>query len=563
MARGDLQRGLPVASPATARACAGCSASSRSRAGSRATSRPRRRARSTRAASSATRSRTRTARPSTTRSCSCAASSATARRRPGRWRRAGTRTSSSTRRATAPSCRSSTSTATRSPTPRCSPASRATSSTALMEGYGHQPYFVEGDDPAEVHQQLAATLDAVVAEIREIQRRAREDGVTERPRWPMIVLRTPKGWTGPAVDRRPPGRGHLARPPGPDERGPHERGPPRRSSNRGCARYRPEELFDEDGALRAELAALAPTGTRRMSANPVANGGELLRDLDLPDFRDYAVDVPAPGCHDRRGDARPRHVAARRHGPNTRDVPAVRAGRDRVEPARRRPRGHRPHVDGRDDPGRRPPRAGRSRDGGALGAPVPGLARGLPAHRPPRPVQLLRGVHPHRRLDVQPAREVAQGHPRPAVAATDRVAQLPAVDRSSGARTTTASATRTRASSTTWSTRRPTSSGSTCRPTRTRCSRSRDHCLRSRHYVNVIVAGQAAGAQLAVDGRGDHPLHPRDRDLGLREQRRGRRARRRHGLRRRHPDARGAGRGRPAPPAPARSVASGSSTSST
>ena len=122
--------------------------------------------------------------------------------------------------ATAPSCRSSTSTATRSPTRRSWPGSRRDELAALMEGYGHTPYFVEGDDPAEVHQQLAATLDTVVAEIREIQRRAREDGVTERPRWPMIVLRTPKGWTGPSDDRRQAGRGQLALAPGADGRGP-------------------------------------------------------------------------------------------------------------------------------------------------------------------------------------------------------------------------------------------------------------------------------------------------------------------------------------------------------
>ena len=133
-------------------------------------------------------------------------------------------------------------------------------------------------------------------------------------------------------------------------------------------------------------------------------------------------------------------------------------------------------------------------------APVPGLARGLPADRPPRPLQLLRGVHPHRRLDVQPAREVAQGHARHPLAAADRVAQLPAHARTCGARTTTASPTRTRASSTTSSTRRPRSSACTCRPTRTRLLSVADHCLRSRDYVNVIVAGkQPALNYLSMD----------------------------------------------------------------
>ncbi|HEY6570978.1 MAG TPA: phosphoketolase family protein, partial [Candidatus Limnocylindrales bacterium] len=166
---------------------------------------------------------------------------------------------------------------------------------ALMEGYGYRPYLVEGDDPADVHQQLAAALDAATAEIAAIQRAAREGGATERPRWPMIVFRTPKGWTGPAqVD------GHQVE--GTWRAHQVPMGEVRTNADHRALletwlrSYRPEELFDEHGSLRAELAALAPTGTRRMSANPVANGGELLRDLDLPDFRAYAVDVPAPGA---------------------------------------------------------------------------------------------------------------------------------------------------------------------------------------------------------------------------------------------------------------------------
>ena len=148
-------------SPATRRGCASCSASSRSRAGSRATSRPRRRARSTRAASSATRSRTRTARRSTTRTCSCAASSATARPRPARSPRAGTRTSSSTRRrdgAVLPILHLN---GYKIANPTVLARIPREELTALMEGYGHTPYFVEGDDPRAVHQQLAATLDTV------------------------------------------------------------------------------------------------------------------------------------------------------------------------------------------------------------------------------------------------------------------------------------------------------------------------------------------------------------------------------------------------------------------
>ncbi len=166
---------------------------------------------------------------------------------------------------------------------------------ALMEGYGHKPYFVEGDDPATVHQQLAATLDEVVDEIREIQRRAREEGVTERPKWPMIVFTTPKGWTGPKTigGHQVEGNWRSHQVPMSEVRTNAEN---RRILEDWMRSYRPEELFDDAGHLRPELSALPPTGTRRMSANPVANGGELLRELILPDFRDYAVDVPSPGA---------------------------------------------------------------------------------------------------------------------------------------------------------------------------------------------------------------------------------------------------------------------------
>jgi len=142
---------------------------------------------------------------------------------------------------------------------------------------------------------MAATLDAVVGEIAEIQRRAREDGDLSRPRWPMIVLETPKGWTGPhEVDGVPvegTWRAHQVPLAQLAERPEHVE-----LLERWMRSYRPEELFDEDGAVRAELRALAPEGERRMGANPHTNGGLLVRPLDLPDFRDYAVDVPAPGA---------------------------------------------------------------------------------------------------------------------------------------------------------------------------------------------------------------------------------------------------------------------------
>ena len=166
----------------------------------------------------------------------------------------------------------------------------------LLEGYGYAPRFVSGDDPDAMHDLMAAALDGALAEIRAIQARARDDGDTKRPVWPVIVLRSPKGWTGPReidgkkvegswrahqvpIDHmdRP---GHLA------------------ALEAWLKSYRAEELFDADGRLRPEIAALAPHGARRMSANPHTNGGLLRRPLRLPDFRDYAVKVESPGAGD-------------------------------------------------------------------------------------------------------------------------------------------------------------------------------------------------------------------------------------------------------------------------
>ncbi|HEY4731619.1 MAG TPA: phosphoketolase family protein [Gammaproteobacteria bacterium] len=165
----------------------------------------------------------------------------------------------------------------------------------LFIGYGYKPYFVEGSDPKMMHQLMASTLDTVIDEIRSIQRNARSKGITKRPVWPMMVLRTPKGWTGPKevdgkktednwrshqvplaeLNTKP---GHL------------------QLLEQWLKNYRPEELFDENGTLLLELAGLAPLGNRRMGANPHANGGLLLKDLRMPDFRDYAVKVSAPGA---------------------------------------------------------------------------------------------------------------------------------------------------------------------------------------------------------------------------------------------------------------------------
>ena len=165
---------------------------------------------------------------------------------------------------------------------------------ALFEGYGYSPRFVEGSDPEEMHELIATTLDEIVTEIAQIQRAARAGGPIERPRWPMIVLRTPKGWTGPKTVDGLPAEGSYRS---------HQVPLANVRNNPGhlaeleswMRSYRPEELFDEAGAFKPELAALAPEGNRRMGANPHANGGLLLRPLELPDFRTYAVDVPAPG----------------------------------------------------------------------------------------------------------------------------------------------------------------------------------------------------------------------------------------------------------------------------
>jgi xylulose-5-phosphate/fructose-6-phosphate phosphoketolase len=164
---------------------------------------------------------------------------------------------------------------------------------SLFRGYGWDPVVVAGDEPMQVHADLAGALDGILDRIADIQRTARERGDLSRPRWPMLVLRTPKGWTGPKeVDGEPvegTWRSHQV----PMTQSRDDDGH-RRMLEEWMRGYRPEELFDEHGTLRPELQALAPKGERRMGANPHANGGLLLHDLDLPDFRDYAVDVERP-----------------------------------------------------------------------------------------------------------------------------------------------------------------------------------------------------------------------------------------------------------------------------
>jgi xylulose-5-phosphate/fructose-6-phosphate phosphoketolase len=165
---------------------------------------------------------------------------------------------------------------------------------SLLIGYGYEPFWVEGADPELAHEAMAATLDRIFDKIHAIQRAARDDGKVERPRWPMIVLKTPKGWTGPKEVDGKITEGHWRS---------HQVPVADMASNKNHLKlledwmkgYRPDELFDEDGSPKAHLRALAPEGARRMGGNPHANGGMLLRDLKLPDFRDYAAKVSEPG----------------------------------------------------------------------------------------------------------------------------------------------------------------------------------------------------------------------------------------------------------------------------
>jgi xylulose-5-phosphate/fructose-6-phosphate phosphoketolase len=165
----------------------------------------------------------------------------------------------------------------------------------LLRGYGWTPHYVEGHEPMAMHAAMAATLDRVIGQILAIQKDARTNGNAERARWPLVVLISPKGWTGPAfIDGRPNEgtfRSHQVPLTDPATNPAHLR-----QLEAWLRSYRPQELFDERGRLKPELAALAPKGDRRMGSNPNANGGRLMRDLRLPDFTDYAVDVPKPGA---------------------------------------------------------------------------------------------------------------------------------------------------------------------------------------------------------------------------------------------------------------------------
>ena len=206
----------------------------------------------------------------------------------------------------------------------------------LLRGYGWTPYFVEGEEPEKMHQLMATILEKAIEDIQQIQSNARNKNDTTRPRWPMIVLKSPKGWTGPKVVDGLQVEGTFRAHQVPilvDSEHPDHL----KLLENWMKSYKPEELFDECGRLMPELAELAPKGERRMGANPHANGGSLLRDLRMPDFRDYAVNVPSPGAVARRRHARAWRVPTRRGQaqPRPAEFPDLWSRRDALQPTER------------------------------------------------------------------------------------------------------------------------------------------------------------------------------------------------------------------------------------
>ena len=260
----------------------------------------------------------------------------------------------------------------------------------LFRGYGYTPYFVEGHEPQKMHDLMAETLDTVIGEIQRIKTEARQNGSATRPRWPMIVLRTLKGWTCPKeIDGKRTEdywRSHQV-PMGEM----HENPDHVRILEEWMKSYRPTELFDESGRLRPELAEIAPQGQRRMSANPHANGGLLLRDLRLPDFREYAVEVTAPGAVFAEStrvmgrflrDVMKINMDARNFRLFSPDESNSNRWQDVLEVTNRAWVAERYQWDDH-------LAAGRAGHGDAERTPVPRLARGLSPHRPPRFLFLL------------------------------------------------------------------------------------------------------------------------------------------------------------------------------
>ena len=338
----------------------------------------------------------------------------------------------------------------------------------------HHVHVVAGDEP-EPSAPAAGRRPGRRASTRSTPSSERRPG-TRRHRPAAVAddrVAHPQGLDRPQDRGRAAGRGHVARPPG----APRPRcasNPAHLATARGVAARPtgPRSCSTRTGRSMPELAALPPRGRPADERQPA-------RQRRPAAARPGAARLPrlrrrrstSPGATVTEATRVLGALAARRHRPQPRPLPAVRPGRDRLQPAAGRLRGHRPGLGGADPPGDDHLAPDGPGDGGAVGAPVPGLAGGLPADRPARHVQLLRGVHPHHRLDVQPARQMAQDHQRRSPGAARSRRSTTCCPRTSGARTTTASRTRTPASSTTSSTRRPRSSGSTCRPTPTACCR--------------------------------------------------------------------------------------------
>ena len=275
---------------------------------------------------------------------------------------------------------------------------------SLMRGYGYEPFTLEGDDPATMHQEAAAVFDTMLDRIAAIQKAAREGGgktgKVDRPAWPMLIMRTPKGWTGPKfVDGKPvenTWRAHQV--PFSELR---EKPDHLRLLEDWMHSYKPEELFDEKGAFRAELAEIAPKGRRRMGMNAHANGGTAAGaapHAELPRICSAARGTRPEGC---RIHARAWPFASCRDAGQSgaEELSRLRSGRDGFKPHWRGDRGNRQDMDGRDAGSGREPIPDRPCDGSAERAHVPGLARGLSVDGAARVLQLLRGFHPHHRLD--------------------------------------------------------------------------------------------------------------------------------------------------------------------